>query len=601
MGGAETSARALDRMLDRKGGVVYVTYVSDGFHQFARNWLRLLRRSRSKRMNDGLNVVMLALDESTERYCEKYSMPCFGSAELRYSGGVMATAGTALHRESAQREASSVAEAAKALRDIKTLEVKLLVDILERGHDVLVSDADVAWLRDPEDWVRTALRDVDVAASTDCLDVSADDVGGCWGAAANTGILYFRPTDAAKTFLGNWIAAMDKATDDMTERDQEIFNNLLVADASGDTKVTEGGSSVNVRVVKGCVRLGSLPMRYFASGHTFFVEQLHKHEGESQQPFCVHATFQFSQVHGKRQRFREHGLWLIENDDYYTQGNFISMSDDLPSVWNITGVHNHLLTAAWYRASVRNLLALGRILNRTVILPRFTCMCDRYWGHVLPSCKIGHVEPPFVGCPQDHIMNLPAMENGGVDFREWSFLSNLRTPDALRRSIAAVSTGNRDSEDVKAKYALPAFAMDTDVLSTLASAPERVLVVDGALTSFCAFESATSSPAAKQFNSDMAVALKAESWFCGPEDARGVKCAIGFPIPKPTTELHSKCSALRAKATELRSSPHELLSNFFDEYGHDDKKNKFMFPSDRTTASANDISTEEHPFASDDK
>lgn len=595
--GRETNA--LDSLLSPRGGLVHVSYVSDGFHQFARNWLQLLRDARAKR-DERSNVVMLALDESTDRYCEKYAMPCFGSAELRYSGGVMATGGTALHRESAQREASSVAEAAKALRSIKTLEMKLLLDILERGHDVLVSDADVAWLRDPEDWVREELRDVDVAASTDCLNVRVDDDGGCMGAAANTGILYFRPTAAAKKFLQAWISGMETATDEMTERDQEIFNNLLIPEETSEEKTSERRSSVHVRNLAGGVHLASLPMRYFASGHTYFAEQLHKHEGSKQQPFCVHATFQFSQVHGKRQRFREHGLWRIEDDDYYTQGNFIAMQDELPNVWNATGVHNHLLAAAWYRASVRNLLALGRVLKRTVILPRITCMCDRYWGHVLPSCKIGFIDPPFVGCPQDHIMNLPAMEKGGADFREWSFLSNPRTPHSVKSSIATVSIGSRSSD---AKYSLEPFPSDVEVISRLSAAPERVLFVDGALTSFCAFDSSTSSPPAKTFDSDMEIALKAESWFCGPEDSNGLKCAIGFPVPKPTASLRPKCAALRSKAHELNRRPHELLSTFFDAYGSDDKKNTFLIPEDDNSAdvdaAAIDESVEANPFAAE--
>ena len=72
------------------------------------------------------------------------------------------------------------------------------------------------------------------------------------------------------------------------------------------------------------------------------------------------------------------------------------MSDDaFPSAWNATGIENHLVAAAWFRLAARNLLALGKVLNRIVILPKITCMCDRYWGHVLPSCSISDVPPPM--------------------------------------------------------------------------------------------------------------------------------------------------------------------------------------------------------------
>jgi hypothetical protein len=601
---SDASGDVLSAMLARDG-LVFVSYVSDGFHEFALNWLKLLRKAKGAQPNEkDENIVMLALDEATERFCERHSMPCFGGANYRYKGGVMATGGTALGDASGARQAASVAEAAKAMREMTTLRVKLLLDLLDRGHDVLVSDADVAWLRDPREWMREAMTDVDVAASTDCLNARDDDEGKCWGAPTNTGILYFNATEPAKKFIADWVDGMEKATEDTTERDQEIFNKLLIK-RSSTSESREIKRRVRVKRLEGGVQFALLPMRLFASGHTYFVQRLHERETRlDEQPLCAHATFQFSQVHGKRQRFREHGLWDVEEDDYYTQGNFIAMSDELPSVWNATGVHNHLLAAAWYRASIRNLLALGRVLNRTVILPRITCMCDRYWGHALPSCAIGYLHPPFVGCPQDHIMNLPAMEKGGANFREWSFLDNARTSDAIRNSVAEVSTVDKDSE---AKYALGPFATDTQVLKSLGSARERVLVVDGALTSFCAFDSEASSPAAKSFDSDMNIALKAESWFCGPEDAKGVKCAIGFPVPKPTSELRGECARLRSVAKTFSSQPHSLLSNFFVNYGQDDKSNVFGIPKDsssaRQNASAFDIDLDDvdtHPFAVDE-
>ena len=134
-----------------------------------------------------------------------------------------------------------------------------------------------------------------------------------------------------------------------------------------------------------------------------------------------------------------------------------------------------------------------------------------------------------------------------------------------------------------------------------------MLVVDGALTSFCAFDSEASSPAAKSFDSDMNIALKAESWFCGPEDAKGVKCAIGFPVPKPTSELRGECARLRSVAKTFSSQPHSLLSNFFVNYGQDDKSNVFGIPKDsssaRQNASAFDIDLDDvdtHPFAVDE-
>ena len=163
----------------------------------------------------------------------------------------------------------------------------------------------MAWLRDPREWMREAMTDVDVAASTDCLNARDDDEGKCWGAPTNTGILYFNATEPAKKFIADWVDGMEKATEDTTERDQEIFNKLLIK-RSSTSESREIKRRVRVKRLEGGVQFALLPMRLFASGHTYFVQRLHERETRlDEQPLCAHATFQFSQVHGKRQRFRE--------------------------------------------------------------------------------------------------------------------------------------------------------------------------------------------------------------------------------------------------------------------------------------------------------
>lgn len=60
--------------------------------------------------------------------------------------------------------------------------------------------------------------------------------------------------------------------------------------------------------------MGVLPLAYFASGHVYFTQRMHETLGI--QPYAVHATFQFSGTPGKKNRFREAGLWL-EQYEYY--------------------------------------------------------------------------------------------------------------------------------------------------------------------------------------------------------------------------------------------------------------------------------------------
>ena len=78
---------------------------------------------------------------------------------------------------------------------------------------------------------------------------------------------------------------------------------------------TEGSRrlwEVCVPDVARALRFGLLPLPLIANGHSFFVQQLQRQSGVW--PLAVHATYQFEDqsdcAFGKRERFREWGLWL---------------------------------------------------------------------------------------------------------------------------------------------------------------------------------------------------------------------------------------------------------------------------------------------------
>ncbi len=86
-------------------------------------------------------------------------------------------------------------------------------------------------------------------------------------------------------------------------------------------------------------------------------------------------------------------------------------------------------------------------LNRTLILPQFTCYCDElwYWSlEVNPGYKCRYVGArnqtlPFE-CPHDMVVNLlqldddPAKFGAAVKYRESTFVDNPRTPQAIKVS-----------------------------------------------------------------------------------------------------------------------------------------------------------------------
>lgn len=84
-------------------------------------------------------------------------------------------------------------------------------------------------------------------------------------------------------------------------------------------------------------------------------------------------------------------------------------------------------------------------LNRTLILPTFTCYCDElwYWSlEVKPSygCRWPGAKNQTLpyACPHDQLVNYlqlednPAKYGSPVRYRESSFLENPRTPTAIK-------------------------------------------------------------------------------------------------------------------------------------------------------------------------
>ncbi len=70
-----------------------------------------------------------------------------------------------------------------------------------------------------------------------------------------------------------------------------------------------------------------------ANGHTFFVQQLQTLT--ARWPMAVHATFQYGDMpdyaFGKRQRFRDWGMWLVDDEtELITSSRYLVLEDDEP-------------------------------------------------------------------------------------------------------------------------------------------------------------------------------------------------------------------------------------------------------------------------------
>ena len=219
--GSKTTGAAASLRRDRP---VFATFVSAGFHEFMLNW-----HAHATRLGVD-NVIVAAFDEETETLCRERGIPYHGDADLRYTFDVMATGGQPLHDAGAK-----VTMEGKAFQQIGALKAAFLLHLLRAGHEIVVSDVDTAWLRDPREWFANDLlpRRADVALSTDCLSRKDERAaGGCWNAQFNTGVMWLRPTNPTKTLMAQWRDAL-LTTDHKFEHDQDILNRLLREETDG--------------------------------------------------------------------------------------------------------------------------------------------------------------------------------------------------------------------------------------------------------------------------------------------------------------------------------------------------------------------------------
>ena len=243
--------------------------------------------------------------------------------------------------------------------------------------------------------------------------------------------------------------------------------------------------------------LGALPPALFGSGHSFFIQ------GLRQGALSVHATFQFgddaSFPYGKRMRLRQFGLWA--DPQAYFQGRFLALADapltppptlpddDLAAQRLLLGLQFDA-DAVW-RRRVTVGLAAARALNRTLVLPRAACYCERSWAALL-RCRLPAVPRmplPFV-CPFDHMVNPTIWEKSGVHFRPPGFRA---APGSKRVAVrfGAPVTG----EEAAVEAALAAGPSDAQLESALAYWREAdVLVFTGDAPPLCGLSAQLVTP-----------------------------------------------------------------------------------------------------------
>jgi len=393
--------------------VVMVTWANNHYHDFVENWVRNVRKCGIA------NFMVGAMDNELLTQLNDDEVPTFAM-----QSGMITTDfgwGTANFHKMGRKK------------------IELISLFTEMGFDILVSDVDTAWLQNPLPYM-ARFPQADVLTSSDHLSSTAVGDGlenpSKAQSAANIGIMLLRHT--AKELAKEWVDRLEK---DDKIWDQNAFNDLFRLGAGFNQK-----DEANVfSGYRGKLKIGILPVSTFASGHTYFVQRMF--EKVKQEPYVIHATFQFSGTEGKRHRLREALVWSDPPEYYDPAGGLLTFVTDVPEelLKNSGSVEGHFALLNHQLLQVRAALAFAQKLGRTLVMPKLYCGFDRWWAPHSGRIPGSDTELPYL-CPMDHVFEVEswvrdepeAAFGPGIDFREYSFFDNPAVPEAVNASTVEV-------------------------------------------------------------------------------------------------------------------------------------------------------------------
>ena len=357
----------------------------------------------------------------------------------------------------------------------------LLLPLLGAGLDVLASDVDVAWLRDPFPYFAEH-PGADILVSSDHprdtasvaagkplggeefetldflslyetqsapADLGLEDPMRCQSS-FNVGIIFFRHRNPATERCVRAFMATLQAQP--TDWDQGPLNDVLregMFERIGELAGRDGEARFLFDAFNATLRLGVLPVAQFSSGTTFFTKRLFRQLHVL--PYAAHSTYAEGQA-AKIHRLRDARLFH-DPPAYYSEGNFLTYDVDLPpALMQVAQTVARGATPAHHIALVQFQLGLlgtamraAVALDRILVLPPFLCTCE-HWGldaEFLDCMQTaGDMKLPFL-CEADNVLNLRTFmaPRSPVRIRESSFLQNPRLSPAVKASVATVTIG----------------------------------------------------------------------------------------------------------------------------------------------------------------
>ncbi|GAB4816673.1 hypothetical protein N2152v2_003719 [Parachlorella kessleri] len=447
-----------------KDNAVMLALLNSAQQDFGLNWLKHVQQA-------GLSYFMVAaLDANTSALLAGLKVPCFeyldkvgsasqgvpssnqdasGNSSSSDSSGSGKVSSSSSSTAGGSRGSSNFAWGQEGWRRVVWTKVLILRQVVDWGFNVVFSDMDVIWMRDPLPLFQLHPH-ADILWSTDVsrTDNPPGDMGlEMWGDMKtnfNTGVYLLRNTPASVSWVHAW-AAMAGTYKGATQ--PAAYNLTRVGPVTSHPKDPRVRTAWN-----GGIYFGVVPTYHFSNGHVFLVQKMHEKIGTT--PYEVHLTWTYNGLAGKRARARDAMLW-IDDDAYYSQGSFVTIDKlqipQMPADYNNWTHDRNEEMVQFHLASIHSQLAqasLGMAMavgfKRAFVSPKFMCYCERIW-HAVKKCRMWEAQDEQfpIQCPTDYLFDPDHWQDDPdhmtpIDFREPSFLDNPRTPDSVKKSVLVI-------------------------------------------------------------------------------------------------------------------------------------------------------------------
>ena len=359
----ETFLQAVRRLASPNGDIV-LAYVDSAYLDMAENFFKTSLKPHRIR-----NVLFVASDR---RCCRK----------LRQRHGV---ACYVLCEDAQASEHTTYGESGFISK--MNYRTDVILEAIEHGYTVLHTDTDMVYVKNP-------LKHINCSRGCDLAILMER------GMTHNAGFVYVRPTERGISLYRQ-------------------MRNLSIVEPTMDHQ--NQLNKVIIRMKKS--RLFNyirLPNSSFSSGIVYFEEgeRMFANDNPSSDIVVIHNNWIVSKE-AKIYRFKEHLMWLVDENGYYSKLSAKYLTYDNPLEFK-----DRTSTLAEERLALRNAFAIGQILRRVVILPSFHC---------------GENERNNMHCALNSFYRIFDFDAAfGRRYREHMFLHNQMVPKAITRSLSDI-------------------------------------------------------------------------------------------------------------------------------------------------------------------